>query len=599
MLRDHLEYLVRDGLIGVAAHRELEFFFRHGLIQDAAYSTLLKPQRLAWHRAAGEVLEAQLQSSPAPEAVQSLAPLLAQHFSIAGDDERAIRYFTRAAEAAFQRYANEEASDYYARAFALATRDGAVYDPGLVLALTLGYGRALELRSQFEAALRHYEAAGALAQRHADRTLELATLVERAKILSTVNLSSDPEQSRALLEQAAPLAENLGDHATEARLYWTLMLQNTMRGGDLDERIAYGERSLAVARQLRLREQLAYTHQDLYFGYGGRCQWQQARATLLEARRLWRELDNPVGESEVVLRLSQVAMFTGDYDESVAAVDEGHRLAHTSNSADMQALSHAFVGLIHAERGDYAQACALAEAAVAVGETTGNVTVLAGTQADLGWAFGELGAAGQGLALAQAARTVAETRFPLLTPWPAASVARLHLLRGDVAEAGDALAAQPPYPEVQRRTGFLVMMWLNVALAEAELALARGQASEAAAVMAEVAEGMQATGTRFHLPDVLYLRGQALLAQGRLTQARSELQAARLEALALGSRRMLWRILAALAEVESQTGQAERAAAWRREAQPEVAYIASHAPTPELRDSFLSLPSVQAVLHST
>jgi hypothetical protein len=55
----------------------------------------------------------------------------------------------------------------------------------------------------------------------------------------------------------------------------------------------------------------------------------------------------------------------------------------------------------------------------------------------------------------------------------------------------------------------------------------------------------------------------------------------------------------ALAEVESQTGQAERAAAWRREAQPEVAYIASHAPTPELRDSFLSLPSVQAVLHST
>ena len=583
------------GLIQLAATQpELEYVFRHGLIQEATYSTLLKQQRRAWHQACGEVLESLL-SEAAADVTEALTPALAEHFSIAGDQARAARYFVRAADAAFDRYANTEAGDYYAKALAI-TANRMPYSPADVKHCALRYGRTLELRSQFEAALQHYETTEALARRHGDHTLELATLLERATILSTANLSYDPERSRALLEQAAALAERTGERATQARLHWTLMLQNTMRGGDPDERVTHGERALAIARELGLREQMAYTHQDLWFGYAGRGQWTQTRETLLEASRLWRELAHPVGECEATLRLSQVAMLAGDYEESLALTAEGYRIAEAIHSDDMRALSHAFVGLIHAEHGQYDEAVRLTEAAIDLGGTTGNVTVLIGSQADLALTLGELGAVDRGLPFARAALALAEGQFPLLNSWPAATVARLCLMAGDTTQAARLMADVPSFQDVQRRAGFLAYMWLHVALAGGELALAQGHLARAVTLMTEVAASLQTMGLRFRLPDILHLRGQALAAQGRLAQARSDLQAARLEAIALNSRRTLWRILASLAEIEAQTGQHQQAEALRRQAVSILETIADHAPSPELRRSFLAQPNVHKIV---
>jgi hypothetical protein len=256
-----------------------------------------------------------------------------------------------------------------------------------------------------------------------------------------------------------------------------------------------------------------------------------------------------------------------------------------------------FPVLVHMDRGDYAQAIQTAVAAVELGQVTGNVTVLVGTRADLGLAYGELGQPARGLALAEAAYQQSRSQFPLLVGWPGAVVARLHLLNGDVAAAAATLAGLEPYQAYQRRAGFMVMMWIQVALAEAEVALAQGQAWRAASLMAEVAESMAATGMRFRRPDVLYVHGRALLAQGRLAVARSALQEARLEALALEARRMYWRIVAALAEVELRCGQPEAAEQWRREARRHLAYLADHAPA-ELRATFLARPEVHPLTQS-
>ena len=96
--------------------------------------------------------------------------------------------------------------------------------------------------------------------------------------------------------------------------------------------------------------------------------------------------------------------------------------------------------------------------------------------------------------------------------------------------------------------------------------------------MAEFAAALTAIGQRFRLSEALHLRGLALLAQGRLAQARSDLQAARLEAIALDSRRAQWRILAALAEIEDRTGQPDQATVWRRQALRIIDYMTEHTP---------------------
>ena len=56
--RADLNALESGGLIEIAALQpELEYLFRHALVQEAAYSSLLKQDRRALHRAAAHVTD--------------------------------------------------------------------------------------------------------------------------------------------------------------------------------------------------------------------------------------------------------------------------------------------------------------------------------------------------------------------------------------------------------------------------------------------------------------------------------------------------------------------------------------------------------------
>jgi len=79
-LAQHLSRLESYGLIRLAAVQpELEYLFRHALVQDAAYASILRADRKRIHLAVGEALERLY-----PARAAELAPTLAQHFSAAG-----------------------------------------------------------------------------------------------------------------------------------------------------------------------------------------------------------------------------------------------------------------------------------------------------------------------------------------------------------------------------------------------------------------------------------------------------------------------------------------------------------------------------------
>src|SRR5262245_24366940 len=118
---EHLTQLAQAGLLSLASDApEAEYVFRHTLVQEAAYSTLLRADRRRLHRAVGEVLEATY-----PDQLSELAPLLAAHFTEAGDDARALHYWTLAGDVALAAYANPEAARAYEAALALAPGDAA------------------------------------------------------------------------------------------------------------------------------------------------------------------------------------------------------------------------------------------------------------------------------------------------------------------------------------------------------------------------------------------------------------------------------------------------------------------------------------------
>jgi predicted ATPase len=80
------------------------YVFKHALIQDAAYESLLKSTRQHYHQRIAQVLESQF-----PETVEGQPELLAHHYTEAGLKEKAVHYWYHAGQSAIERSAHVEA----------------------------------------------------------------------------------------------------------------------------------------------------------------------------------------------------------------------------------------------------------------------------------------------------------------------------------------------------------------------------------------------------------------------------------------------------------------------------------------------------------
>lgn len=90
------------------------YMFKHALVQDAAYQSLLRRTRRDSHQRIAEVLVRQF-----PETAETRPELLAHHYTEAGQHEHAIPYWQRAGQRAVERSANMEAVGHLTRGLAL------------------------------------------------------------------------------------------------------------------------------------------------------------------------------------------------------------------------------------------------------------------------------------------------------------------------------------------------------------------------------------------------------------------------------------------------------------------------------------------------
>ena len=83
------------------------YMFKHALIQDAAYASLLKRTRQLYHQQIAQMLEAEF-----PETVEAEPELVAHHYTEAGLNEQAVGYWHQAGERATQSSAHAEAINH-------------------------------------------------------------------------------------------------------------------------------------------------------------------------------------------------------------------------------------------------------------------------------------------------------------------------------------------------------------------------------------------------------------------------------------------------------------------------------------------------------
>ncbi|HJU09887.1 MAG TPA: adenylate/guanylate cyclase domain-containing protein, partial [Candidatus Binataceae bacterium] len=114
-LQQALARLVKDDLLlRLGDGEDARYVFRHALIQDAGYESLLKENRQLYHQRIAEALERRLSTS------QDVHPeLLAHHYSQAGLTARALPYWLEAGQRSLARSANIEAANHLMRGLEL------------------------------------------------------------------------------------------------------------------------------------------------------------------------------------------------------------------------------------------------------------------------------------------------------------------------------------------------------------------------------------------------------------------------------------------------------------------------------------------------
>jgi tetratricopeptide (TPR) repeat protein len=182
---------------------EGRYEFKHALVRDAAYESLLLAQRRRLHEACGRQIERSF-----PEAARAEPELLAQHFRLAGLPREASAYA-------------EQAGDRAATAHAM-----------------------VEAFSSYEDALRQAELLPESPER--DRHI-LALLLKLGPALVVVKGIQNPEL-KAIYHRAESLSRAVGDADALFKSVWGLWF-NTNVAGELDKAAAFAQELVVISSQ--------------------------------------------------------------------------------------------------------------------------------------------------------------------------------------------------------------------------------------------------------------------------------------------------------------------------------------------------------------
>lgn len=339
-----LETLESKGLIKLATVRpELEYLFRHALVQDAAYGSLLKQERRTLHGQVGEALEALY-----PERVGELAPVLAMHFEQAGQSEKAIDYYFAGAQHAVKQYAIQEAFAAFDRAAVLSDQVTAEdAQAGITQSLEelarrrrrrveieLGRGEAGYSFRAPEENVGSLEAVAAEAEAVGDIELivRLHTLIAMGRLLNG-DPPDAPEVKRSL-DRMTEIGEQVGDPSIAAMPMAVVGLSAVFAGSPRDG-VAALEAALPLLDGHWESIGAAFARGGLAIGYGILGEFEKAEAAAKRASEIAANGDL-IAQLDATLAAGFVKAMKGDLDAAAPlALECLERSEQTGASACM------------------------------------------------------------------------------------------------------------------------------------------------------------------------------------------------------------------------------------------------------------------------
>src|SRR5215468_6703052 len=342
---------------------EAVYSFKHALVRDAAYESLLKSRRQQLHGQIASTLEHRF-----ADIVASQPEIAAHHLTEAGLAEPAIDYWLKAGQQAARRSANAEALNHFARGLDLLPKIG---DP------MLRNKSELLLQTSLGHSLRSIKGWSIDSVKHAyTRALELCkesgfdehTLPAVFGLWTWNFLRAALGEAQALAEHLVNTAEHADDSVYKVLAHEALGFTFFARGKFAAAHASL-ERSISMCEDGKAAAYLDLSAQD-----------PRVHVRLYDGMALW---------------------FLGYPDQALRVCADARRCADGSRHPFSEAMARTISLRVHQLRGDAAVVARQADAAIALCEEHGFVHYLALALILRGWASAQHGAFEKGIAEAQ------------------------------------------------------------------------------------------------------------------------------------------------------------------------------------------------------
>lgn len=321
-----------------------EFIFKHDVLRDVTYETVLKRKRLHDHALVAEWLIERHE-----ERSVEYAGLIAEHLILAGRDEKALGYLYQAGEQAMRSFANQEAIEFFTHALELTPEDEKVQhykirsarekvydiqgsreaqeqdltdlealaneakDVDWQIGAALRFANFAEKTSRYQDAISSAEKAIQLAKEsgQAERESE-GYLVNGIALMR----QGEYESAREKLKHALELAEDTEFAPTRAKSLTTLGIIDFEQGNNL-QAIDYHQQALEIFKEIGDKVSEGYSLNSLGTASLSIGEYADTEEYLEQAFHIFDETGNRLGKGFVLNNLARTFFDMGDLDKAL------------------------------------------------------------------------------------------------------------------------------------------------------------------------------------------------------------------------------------------------------------------------------------------
>lgn len=327
---------------------EVEYIFRHPLLHEVTYNGLLKKKRSELHRKTGEAIEQIYKSR-----LEDFAELLAHQYVNSDDFEKALEWTKKAGHKAKDRYANDEAIQYFQKLISIIKETTGDRENELCVTCE-ALGDIYNLQGKYELAARWFEAM----YNHAGGDIIVQSRSRRkvAEICQKQSRYDDALNILTRIEKTLP-SDSEEEMVEKAEIYRARCINYGLKG-DMVKAIKEGESALSIVEAGLPKTPLKIDEKRIH------------------------ELRGKIFNS-----LAGLFYYKGEYDKAIEVIQKHIKLSEKTGNKRAIGAASGNLGLMYLSKGEYDGAIEFLQRHLAVSEQIGEQLGVASSSGNLGLVY--------------------------------------------------------------------------------------------------------------------------------------------------------------------------------------------------------------------